>query len=187
MNKTTTRLLTGTFLLLFLAGLTPLMGQSEEQIEKFKKEREIYFTEKLELSDQEAKAFWPLYDDFSNRKMKLVEDERNTYSYAHKNAENLSDQEILDILKKVNNLKEDQLRLEAEYYQDKFLKALPAKKVLKLGKVEWDFRRHLMRELRGQGSGNQGKNGGGQGSREGSGQRGSQESSPMPHPPMYFF
>jgi len=49
MNKTTIRFLTGTFLLLFLAGLTPLMGQSEEQIEKFKKEREIYFTEKIEL------------------------------------------------------------------------------------------------------------------------------------------
>jgi len=169
MNKTITRFFTGTFLLLFFAGLAPLMGQSEEQIEKFKKERKTYFTEKLELTDEEAKAFWPLYDDFSNRKMKLVEDERNTYSYAHKNAENLSDQEILDILKKVNKLKEDQLKLEAEYYQDKFMKALPAKKVLKLGKVEWDFRRHLMRELRGQGRGeqgrgDQGKKGGGQGS-----------------------
>ena len=182
MNKTITRFLTGTFLLLFFAGLAPLMGQSEEQIEKFKKERKTYFTEKLELTDDEAKAFWPLYDDFSNRKMKLVEDERNTYSYAHKNAENLSDQEIIDILKKVNKLKEDQLKLEAEYYQDKFIKALPAKKVLKLGKVEWDFRRHLMRELRGQGHGDQGKKGGGQGGREGGGQG----PSAMPPPPMDF-
>ena len=182
MNKTITRFLTGTFFLLFFAGLAPLMGQSEEQIEKFKKERKTYFTEKLELTDEEAKAFWPLYDDFSNRKMKLVEDERNTYSYAHKNAENLSDQEIIDILKKVNKLKEDQLKLEAEYYQDKFIQALPAKKVLKLGKVEWDFRRHLMRELRSQGHGDQGKKGGGQGGREGGGQ----EPSAMPHPPMDF-
>ncbi len=90
MNKTITRFLTGTFLLLFFAGLSPLMGQSEEQIEKFKKERKIYFIEKLELTDDEAKAFWPLYDDFHNRKMKLVEDERNTYSYAHKNADRWS-------------------------------------------------------------------------------------------------
>ena len=169
MNKTITQFLTGTFLLLFFAGLTPLLGQSEEQIEKFKKERKVYFTDKLELTDEEAKAFWPLYDDFHNRKMKLVEDERNTYSYAHKNADNLSDQEILDILKKVNKLKEDQLKLEAEYYQDKFMMALPAKKVLKLGKAEWDFRRHLMRELRGQGRGDQGKRRGGQdGSLDGS-------------------
>lgn len=166
MKKKGNQLLAVAALLLLVAGSGPLKAQSEEQIEKFKKERQIYFTEKLELTDAEAKAFWPLYEDFSNRKMKLVEDERNTYDYAQKNAENLSDSEILDILVKVNKLKEEQLKLEAEYYQDKFLKALPAQKVLKLGKVEWDFRRHLMRELRSQGHGQgkkEGSSGGGQG------------------------
>ena len=122
-------------------------------IDKFNKERTAYFTEKLELNDAEEKAFWPLYEDFHNRKMKLIEDERNTWSYAHKNANNLTDKEILETLEKGYTLKEKQLALEEEYYQDKFLKALPAKKVLKLGKVEWDFRRYLLNELRGQGRG----------------------------------
>jgi hypothetical protein len=83
--------------------------------------------------------------------MKLVEDERNTWLYAHKNAENLSDKEILETLEKAYSLKDQQLELEMEYYQDKFLKALPAKKVLKLGKVEWDFRRYLLHKLREEG------------------------------------
>jgi len=138
-----------------------LIAQSKEQIEKFKEERKAYFTEQLELSDSEAKAFWPLYDDFQNRKMKLVEDERNTWSYAHKNAENLSDMEILETLNKGYSLKEKQLELEREYYQEKFLDALPAKKVLKLGKVEWDFRRHLLRKLREEGRSNRGQGGSG--------------------------
>jgi len=149
-----------------------LVAQSQEQIEKFNEERKIYFTEKLELSDAEAKAFWPLYDDFHNRKMKLVEDERNTWKYAHKNAENLSDNEILETLEKAYTLKEQQLELEREYYQDKFLKALPAKKVLKLGKVEWDFRRYLLRKLREEGKGN-GEKGG---------RSGKQSDGPEPHP-----
>jgi len=178
MNKKVTRLLSTATILLVFAGLAPLLAQSEEQIEKFKKEREAYFTEKLELTDAEAKAFWPLYNDFYNRKMKLVEDERNTYSYAHKNAENLSDEEILEVLAKAGKLKLDQLKLEEEYYQGKFLKALPAQKVLKLGKVEWDFRRHLMRELRGQGRGEQGRRGGGQG--------GDKDSSPTFPPPALY-
>ncbi len=130
-----------------------LLAQSQEQIEKFNKERTAYFTEKLELSDAESKAFWPLYEDFHNRKMKLIEDERNTWSYAHKNADNLTEKEILETLEKGYSLKKKQLALEEEYYQDKFLNALPAKKVLKLGKVEWDFRRHLLNELRGKGKG----------------------------------
>jgi len=125
-----------------------LVAQSQEQIDKFNEERKVYFTEELELTDAESKAFWPLYDDFHNRKMKLVEDERNTWTYAHKNADNLTDQEILETLEKGYNLKEKQLELEREYYQAKFLEALPTKKVLKLGKVEWDFRRYLIRKLR---------------------------------------
>jgi len=161
-----------------------LYGQSQEQIEKFNEERRAYFTEKLELTDRESKAFWPLYEDFQNRKMKLVEDERNTWTYAHKNAENLSDQEILETLEKAYDLKEKQLELEREYYQEKFLKALPAKKVLKLGKVEWDFRRYLIRKLREDADG-QGRQRGGSGNRSG-GEQQSGASDPWPsgHPPM---
>ena len=134
-----------------------ILAQSQEQIDKFNKERTAYFTEKLELSDAESKAFWPLYEDFHNRKMKLIEDERNTWSYAHKNADNLTEKEILETLEKGYTLKAKQLTLEREYYQDKFLDALPTKKVLKLGKVEWDFRRHLINELRGDGKSHRGQ------------------------------
>lgn len=170
-------------ILLLMAAVTTINAQSEEQIEKFKKERVAFFTERLELTDAEAKAFWPLYEDFSNRKMKLVEDERNTYSYAHKNADNLSDKEIMEILAKASKLKEQQLELEVEYYQDKFLEALPAKKVLKLGKVEWDFRRHLYRELRGQGRDGRGRDGQGREGRPGGGKSSDQGPHPMPPPP----
>jgi len=134
-----------------------LLAQSQKQIDKFNKERTAYFTEQLELSDAESKAFWPLYEDFRNRKMKLIEDERNTWSYAHKNADNLTEKEILETLEKGYSLKEKQLALEEEYYQDKFLSALPAMKVLMLGKVEWDFRRYLLNELRGEGKGHGGQ------------------------------
>ena len=155
-----------------------LIAQSQEQIDKFNEERKVYFTEKLELSDAESKAFWPLYEDFHNRKMKLVEDERNTWTYAHKNADNLTDKEILETLEKGYSLKVKQLELEREYYQEKFLEALPTKKVLKLGKVEWDFRRYLIRKLREDG---QGKHGQGRGS-------GKQSTGPAgdPIPPMPY-
>jgi hypothetical protein len=171
--------LTAALLLFSTAGT--LRAQSQEQIDKFNQERKVYFTEELELTDSESKAFWPLYDDFHNRKMKLVEDERNTWIYAHKNADNLSDKEILETQAKAYNLKEKQLELEREYYQGKFLKALPIKKVLKLGKVEWDFRRYLIRKLRDQGDGHRG-NGGGSAKRPGG-----QESSPMGGPPLWLY
>ena len=48
---------------LFLAsfnGMGTLMAQTQEQIDQFNKERNAYFTEKLELTEAEGKAFWPL-------------------------------------------------------------------------------------------------------------------------------
>ena len=49
-------------------------AQSKEQIKKFNKEREAYFNEELELSGSEKKAFWPVYNDFTKRKMKVMEE-----------------------------------------------------------------------------------------------------------------
>jgi len=148
------------------------MAQTQEQIDQFNKERKIFFTEKLELTDAESQAFWPLYEDFANRKMKLNEDERNAYYYAHKNADHLSDQEIRETLAKTFRLKEEELALEKDFYQNKFMTVLPAKKIMKLGKVEWDFRRYLMRKLREQ---NKDKN-----DRGGNGRTGGRGSGPEP-------
>ena len=128
-------------------------AQSEEQIKKFNEERETYFNEQLELSGSEKKAFWPVYNDFTKRKMKVMEEERNTFRYSHENAENLSDEEINEILARILTYKEQVFQLEQKYYKEKFPSVLPPEKVLKLYKVEWDFRRHLVKKLRGGGHG----------------------------------
>ena len=160
MNRTVITSVASVALLFFVAGLMPLMAQSEEQIERFKKEREVYYNENLELTEAEAKVFWPVYNDFRMRKMKCITEERNSFKYAHENAENLSDKEINEILDKIRTLKQEQFKLEIDYYQNKFPKVLSPKKVLKLYKVEWDFRGHLIRQLRNQGHGERGNRGG---------------------------
>lgn len=175
------------FLLLFsFSGMGILLAQTQEQIDQFNKERKAYFTEKLELTDAESKAFWPLYEDFANRKMKLVEDEQNTYGYAHKNADHLSDKEIKETLAKAFRLKEEQLALEKDFYQNKFMTALPAKKVMKLGKVEWDFRRYLMRKLRENRDGNGRSRGDSSDGGSGGGSSSGHGPTSMAIPPAYF-
>ncbi|RPI42496.1 MAG: hypothetical protein EHM46_05125 [Bacteroidetes bacterium] len=144
----------------------PGFGQTEEQIEEFNKKREEFFTERLSLTEQESKAFWPMYYDYFNRKMKLAEDERNTFKYCHKNADNLTQEEFEEALAKIRTLKSQQYKLEDEYYHEKFTGVLPARKVMMLYKVEWDFRNHLLKELRNHKEGGQdsrGRNGGGAG------------------------
>ncbi len=148
MNRTITQQLAIPFALTLLLGSGALLAQTDEQIEQFNKDRHTYFNEKLELTDAEQKAFWPLYDDFQHRKMKITEDQRNTFRYSHQNADNLSNGEINENLEKIQRLKDELNQLEKEYYYKKFPEVLPPKKVLNLYKVEWDFRHHLIREIR---------------------------------------
>ncbi|MFO7669316.1 MAG: hypothetical protein R6W31_06630 [Bacteroidales bacterium] len=137
--------------LLILSGAAN--AQTDEQIKRFNQEREAYFNENLELTPSEKLAFWPVYNDFTNRKMKVMEEERNTFRYTHENAGNLSDKEINEILARILDYKEQVFRLEQEYYRERFPVVLPPQKVLKLYKVEWDFRKHLVGKLRGEGKG----------------------------------
>ena len=151
MKRIITRKLTSIAALALLIWGGVANAQTEEQIKKFNQDREAYFNEKLELTASEQKAFWPVYNDFNNRKMKVMEEERNTFRYSHENAENLSDEEINEILARILKYKEQVFQLEREYYKDKFPRVLPPEKVLRLYKVEWDFRRHLVVKLRGEG------------------------------------
>lgn len=169
-NKKITGKITGILVLTLLIWGSALHAQTEEQIKKFNQERESYFNEKLELSTSEKEAFWPVYKDFTHRKMKVLEEERNTFKYSNENADNLSDEEINEILGRILEYKKQVFNLEQEYYKNKFPKVLPPDKVLKLYKVEWDFRRHLVRKLRGDGHGKGGGRGpGGPGGGPGSG------------------
>jgi hypothetical protein len=153
MKRTISLNLTCILSLALLVWSATINGQSEEQIKRFNEDRETYFNENLALSDSEKEAFWPVYNDFNHRKIKVMEEERNTFRYSHENAGILSDEEINEILARILDYKEQVFKLEQEYYKDKFPKVIPPEKVLKLYKVEWDFRKHLVRKLRGEGKG----------------------------------
>ena len=148
MNRKVNRIITIIVWTAFICWTGDTLAQTEEQIEKFCQEREVFFNERLNLTEAEAKAFWPLYNDFSNRKMKINDDEMNTFRYSHMNADNLSDQEVIKNLEKIHQLKTELFNLEREYYHEKFPEVLPPKKVMLLYKVEWDFRHHLINRIR---------------------------------------
>ena len=140
MKRTITRNLTVTASMVLALWAGEVLAQTEEQIERFNRERETYFTEELELTDAEAEKFWPLYNDFHNRKTRIHEDEMNTHRYTQKNIENLSEKEIIETLEKIRGLETERFELEQEFYHKKFPEVLPPKKVLKLYRVEWELR-----------------------------------------------
>ena len=131
-------------LLIFAFLTTTLSAQNSRRTEamaKVKEYRVEYFTKNLEHSSQEAKAFWPIYNDYQpkkeaikkrgdRRKVELMNDaEVETYLTEH-----------LDNEQKLLDLKKDFFR------QVKVV--LPIRKVAIIPKVEQQFRKEILSEMR---------------------------------------
>ena len=101
-------------LVILLANSSVSFGQTEEQKAKFKEEQITFFTNELQLTDAESEKFWPLYDDFNNRKMKIAEEEKSILSYFHNNSDNMSESEISESLSKILDISKRRHNLEIE-------------------------------------------------------------------------
>ena len=91
----------------------------------------------LELTDAESKAFWPVYDEYwvqmkkiGDREVVLIEDFAKHYNY-----ESLTDEKAEEMLKELLSIMKDENKLKKKYVK-KFMKVLPAKKVLRYYQIE---------------------------------------------------
>jgi hypothetical protein len=121
------------------------MHQKSEKIKAMKVE---YITSKLDLSSAEAEKFWPVYNEYM-AKMQALEKGRRQKLKENYDIE-LSDDEVNNLIS--FNFETDQnildLRLD---YDKKFRQVLSIQKVGKLYRAEHDFKRELLRKMKGNG------------------------------------
>ena len=139
-----------TFLLGFIL-LVPAMAQDEElplkddkAMEKIKAARIAYITEKLGLTPAEAEKFWPIYNEFDQKRKELrveAKDLRKNPDPAKTEDEN---QKVA--LAQQHEFRQKELNLEKDY-STKLLNVVSAQKVMALPKTERDFRTILLRRM----------------------------------------
>ncbi len=101
-------------------------------------------TEKLQLSAQQAKEFWPIYDEYSANKMALNKGIREKM---HKNrGTEMSPEEHLKMQDEVLALQAKELDL-VKNYRPRFLKVISAKQYSELQVAEREFNQMLLKEL----------------------------------------
>ena len=134
---------------------------TKEDMENFKKaaqdrlqsEHVAYLTNELELTPEEAQAFWPVYNQ-AQAEQKANFEELNAAKKALKAAikEGKSDSEIKKALDAYNKAKSGQRNVIGEY-QPKFEKILGVAKTAKLYLAEDSFRTRQIHRLSGNGGG----------------------------------
>lgn len=104
-----------------------------------------FITQKLELTSQEAQVFWPVYNDGLERVKK-------THKAAKKMLQEQDIEELTDadLEKNIDAALEAEAQ-EAQIKKETFLKlkkVLPIRKLAKLYKIEIEFKKTLLREVR---------------------------------------
>jgi len=143
-----------TIILIGLAMIWPLLASAQDTpaenmqilVEKIRADKKLLIAENMQLSESEAKTFWPLYDQYQDelfllraRTVKLI----NDYGEAYEKMTNDTANKLLDEFMTIEALG---LKLR-ETYIPKFRKVLPDIKVLRYYQIENKVNAVLVYEL----------------------------------------
>lgn len=131
--------------LIFSSSMAIAQPERQDRIETI---HIAYLTQKLNLTPDEAKNFWPVYNQFKADMDKLRQERKETMkSFREKGGmENLSDQDAQKLIAAETDFETKQLELRKEYVQ-KFEQVLPVRKVARLFMSEEQFKRYLLNQL----------------------------------------
>lgn len=127
---------------LFACVAIPVLSWAQPKKDKIESLRIAYLTEKLDLTPDEAKGFWPVFNKFKDE-MELVRKKDKDIVPSDDKISTLSDAEVDKIITEHVSLKEQQSALLKKYIPE-FKKVLPSKKVLLLLKAEEDFKKIML-------------------------------------------
>lgn len=154
------------FLCLLLTATTmglwaqPQQGQPRFDPQKFQEMVEASLTQAAGLTTDEAKAFFPLYNE-----MRAKQREMGKQIYELKKNAKGDAKAYAETIQKINQLKVDMAVVEQNFYK-RVVKDVPAEKVFKVMKAEDDFHRRMVQRQRGRrGNGPNGQPPKGQGPR----------------------
>lgn len=160
-----------TMIILVMAGIGTIYGQGQgygqgamqPDGEKLTAYKIAFFTKNLELTPAEAEKFWPIYNDYSARKNKLLADRLSTMRYAAQNEANMSEAELASTADRLARSFADEAEMVVSF-NESLKTVLSPKKIIRLYQVENQYKQQLLRELnqRRQGAGQPGMRGRGQ-------------------------
>lgn len=132
--------------LVFALCLSSLFAQ-ERRREVIEAQKVAFFTRMLDLSPEEARLFWPVYDAYTAKRNKIVEQRNNISQEVGANFRTMTEKELEEAGDELVRLDLLEAGLKAEYH-DKFKEALSPSKVVRLYYTENRFKNYLLNQLR---------------------------------------
>ncbi|MEA5457560.1 Spy/CpxP family protein refolding chaperone [Arcicella sp. LKC2W] len=133
-------------ILITFASISNIKAQDEQLRgkEKIKAAKVGLITNRLSLTEEQAKGFWAIYDEFDRKRSDIRKNIRQMTAESRNIT--TTDDKILADLKEVLSLKQKEVDLEKEYLS-KFLKVINIRQISELYKTEQLFNQMLVKKL----------------------------------------
>lgn len=139
-----------TYLILFIVMSFLTIAQPVSKRDKIDALRVSFINQKVNFTTQETQLFWPLYNEYNDK----LENARKLFRQQYiKNTDftALSEKEAEAYINAELALKQREYELYKEYFE-KFKKVLPIRKVVLLRRAEEDFKKELIKNIKGNSS-----------------------------------
>lgn len=103
--------------------------------EKIQADKKLFIAENMELTESEAKAFWPVYEGYQKDLGKVVERSRKLIEVYANNYQSMTDATAKKLTDDMIGLENDRLKLRKDYLP-KFRKVLSDKKTARYYQLE---------------------------------------------------
>jgi len=137
------------YILLLAALMMSLLGFSQKgKQDKVDALKVSFITQRVNLTTQEAQGFWPVYNEYAD---KIKQTRRNFRTQYGDINDFKTDKEADDYLAAELKLKQQELELHKEYFE-KFKKIIGSKKTGLLRLAEDDFKKEIIKTIKGNGN-----------------------------------
>jgi hypothetical protein len=116
-------------------------------LEKLNAYKIAFFTRRLNLTSQEAEKFWPVYNEFQDKRNAIQIERQTLNRNFNQNELNMTEKELIEAGNKHVALQVQEAALAQEYHK-KFKEILAPAKVFRLYQAENQYRLQLLNELK---------------------------------------
>ena len=127
----------------------PSQEEREKRKAKMKEMKKAFVKTELGLTEEEEQAFWPIYDEYENKRDALRKEHRSLRKqFKGKSLDELSEEEAEKMLMKEMEIREERLALDKDFERE-LKSSLSAKKIILLHKAERKFKKQLLDRMKG--------------------------------------
>ncbi|MBG8553797.1 hypothetical protein [Hymenobacter guriensis] len=128
--------------------LLPLASQAQggrrgERLNQLESAKIAFLTDKLALTPEQAQRFWPVYNEYSDKRRDL---NRRLRQLRTDNPESLTDQQLRDNLRQALALRQQEVDLEKDYFE-RFQKVISIRQTASLFVAERQFTKQVLQRV----------------------------------------